>query len=139
MTRSSEGNTPSYLVVILPTPPDAVQRMLDSLEVPEDVFLLDVVRYAMSQVDTNPFIDTLMEIPSHMFDEGVPVGEQIESMRGVLETWFEHSGFEELKTTLSALMEDYVFRGKWMSPRDVRFKDNLVAVEFIVTTEEDRV
>lgn len=118
-----------YFHVLLPSPLESITRLLDNLGVSEETFIVDLVRYVLDEKD-NPFINTLMEIPSYVLVDGPDLTKQSEGIGYTIQSWYKNSDFSELEALLGEIKQESRITGVTVEVVSGRMLNSYLFVEF---------
>lgn len=127
-----EGYETSYMYIALPMPIVDIRRMLDNIDISEETFTMDIIRYIIDP-EYGPFTDSLMEVPSHVFVEGISPEEQVEGVLYTLTKWFSNIDFSEVKALIQEIMADAKVSGVDISPVSVKNLNSCTILEIGLT------
>lgn len=122
----------SYLYVLIPIPRESVARMLENLDVSDNVFIIDIVKYTLDKND-NPFIDTVMEVPSHVLVDGPDQQTQLDGLVYTIQKWYESSDFHEMEVIINELKQEAALSGVEIEPASGKNLRSSILVEFQLT------
>lgn len=127
------------MVLVMPVHHTQVYRMVELLDVPTKTFLIDLVNYFLDNIDgkaINPFVSTIMEIPSHLLIEGTPIDKELDRMLAVIMDWIDRVDLSEINASLVSEHESMSKNRLKIKPTDAFLAQSYVVVEFEVSAYE---
>ena len=118
-----------YFSILAKIPEGSISRMVNNLDIADDVLMLDLIRYLMDPND-HPFIVAVSEIPVHLLVEGVDYVSQMDGLVYTLVTWVNNTDFSELKEVLHQVRDHHLKLGYKINPVRARDVNNFIEIEF---------
>lgn len=118
------------------TPTTEIQSLIDSLEVDESTFLKDLVINFMYESYDNPFIDTIMSVPTSGLLDGISPKRQLEHVGGIINDWLANVDLSELIKPLREIVHEFNLNGMYIEPIDASISGATLLVEFEVFLSE---
>ena len=107
-----------------------IQSLIDSLDIDESTFLKDLIINFMYESYDNPFIDTIMTVPTSGLLDGISPKRQMEHIGGIINDWMNNVDLSELIGPLREIVHEFNLNGMYIEPIDASINGVTLLVEF---------
>lgn len=124
------GGESQFFFALFQSPITEIKSLIDSLEVDESTFLKDLIINFMYEAYDNPFIDTIMSVPTSGLLDGISPKRQLEYIGGIINDWLANVDLSELTNPLREIVHEFNLNGMYIEPIDASISGATLLVEF---------
>lgn len=124
------GGESQFFFALFQSPITEIKSLIDSLEVDESTFLKDLIINSTHEAYDNPFIDTIMSVPTSGLLDGISPKRQLEHIGGIINDWLANVDLSELTNPLREIVHEFNLNGMYIEPIDASISGATLLVEF---------
>lgn len=125
----SDGGSQFFFMVFQP-PTSEIRSFINTLEIDDKTFLIDLIINFMYEHYENRFIDTIMTVPSHGFIDGLTPDKQIRHVGNIIDKWLLNTDLSSLTKPLKEIVHEFNLNGMYVEPIDASMNGLSLVVEF---------